>query len=144
MPIRAVWKIKAGGVVHEPGAIVTGLSSAEERDLIALGAATTVNGVEEATVGTDQITALRNVLKPLTKKELLAYAERAQLQNINDKMKNDEILSAIVIDAEKQGIDLEAFTDDQMKKFTEYIGIQVEAEMTREQMLDAIESHFGG
>ena len=39
MAIKALWRIKAGNIIYEPGSIITGLNTLEEEELVALRAA---------------------------------------------------------------------------------------------------------
>lgn len=150
MSIKAIWRINTGDKVYEPGDVIAGLSSAEETRLISLGAAipmdqSTDEDSSAPVEGADpaQLEALRVVLAEATKKELLAYAERAEIKGVSGTMKNDDILNAIIADAKINGIDLEAFTDIQLVQFAKVTGVEASEEAGREEILDAIEAHFG-
>lgn len=150
MAIKAVWRINTGDKVYEPGEVIAGLSSSEETRLVSMGAAVlmdypVIDNVTAPVESDDdvQLDALRVVLGEATKKELLAYAERAEIKGVTGTMKNDDILNAILADAKTNGIDLEAFTDDQLVQFAKAAGVEVDEVASREGILDAIEAHFG-
>jgi hypothetical protein len=143
MAIKAKWKINTGEAIHEPGTVVTGLSDDEEKRLIALGAA---EFIEYAPVTGDssnaiELVAFGKILQTMKKAELIAYAQKTGVE-VDEKMKSDQILDAIIKDIEASGVDLDALTDEQLVQFAEANGIQA-GEKSREEILDAIESHFG-
>lgn len=150
MTIKAIWRIKAGREIYEPGAVVTGLSPDEERRLIELGAAIPFQAINEVVnangsrENSAEVDALQALLKALTKKDLLVFAEHAGV-DANEKMKNDEIIEAILQDARQNGVDLEAMTDEQLIQFAKHLGIEgATAELGREDLLNTIEAHFEG
>jgi post-segregation antitoxin (ccd killing protein) len=145
MAVKVLWRIKADKI-YEPGEVITGLSPSDEKRLVELGAAEIVQEktTKDIKVADDpvEIKGLHAALKIMTKKELLAYAERAGIE-VSEKMKVDDIINLLLNDAREKGVDVEALTDEQLRVFGNAIGISINEDMTKEQLLDAIEAHFG-
>lgn len=91
----------------------------------------------------DGLMALEGLLKTTNKKSLLAYTEHAGVKDIHERMKNEDIVKAIVDDAREKGIALEGMTDEQLIQFAWLCGIEAMQEGSpRDEMLDTIKKHF--
>lgn len=141
MAIKALWRIKADKV-YEPGETIAGLSPADEKRLITLGAAQPIVAAPPVNEERSAVEGLRGVLKKMTKKELRAYAEQAGVE-VPEKTKPDEIISRIIQDAEEKGVDIEALTDEQLRAFAGAVGIEATEDMDRDDLIDAVEARFG-
>lgn len=90
----------------------------------------------------EELSVLELILQPLTKKQLLIYANAAGL-DVNDRMKNAEIIQIILDAAETNGIDLESMTSEQLLEFGLAFDVKtITAEMPREQLIDLISTHL--
>lgn len=152
--IEALWRINADRM-YEPGERISGLSPAEEAELVSMGAAKIVAEsmakniseplLEETEVVNQQdLGILDALLHPKTKRELLIYIANAGIPNVDDRMKKDDIINLILEDAAQSGINIEAMNDDFLLEFALANDIKADGQMTRDQLLDAIENHFGG
>ncbi|MGI6436403.1 MAG: hypothetical protein ACOX0F_13840 [Syntrophomonadaceae bacterium] len=152
--IKALWRINADRM-YEPGEIIFGLSPSEETELVNMGAAEIVvegNIAENPAPETEahemvnhqDIGILEALLQPKTKRELLIYAVNAGISEVDDRMKKDDVIGLILDDAAQNGINIDAMNDDFLLEFALANDIKADGQMTREQLLDAIESHFGG
>lgn len=92
----------------------------------------------------DGLIALKGILTTSSKRVMLTYAEHAGVKDIHDRIKNEDIVNAIVEDAKEKGIDLEGMTDDQLVQFAGLCGIEaVKDGLPREEMLNVIKKYFG-
>lgn len=93
-------------------------------------------------VGVKELEALRTILKPLTKNQLMIYAKQAEV-DVPDKSKNEEIIQIIINAAELDGINLDAMNSDQLVEFALAIEVgNVKPDMNKEELLKAIEAHY--
>lgn len=155
MTIIAKWPILFNGTLHEVGSVVDGLPEEEEQRLVTNGAAEypivtggTVQTENVPPVESIQMKALRAVLEDSKKSQLLEYAGKVNVQGLTEKQTIAVIVDTIM-KAVGGGIDLEAFTDDQLVRFAEQLGVEIDPEhldpenLNVDAIMDAIEAHLG-
>ena len=140
------------GLLHEAGSVVTVPPEFADK-LVKNGMAESyVPEVKEQLVSSEiktdtnqlnGLAALGEILKTTSKAVLLQYAEHAGVKDLNDKMKNEDIITAIMDDAKENGIDLEGIADEDLIQFAGLCGIGAVTEgMSRDELLNVTKKHF--
>lgn len=133
MTIKALHCINTGVELYKPGDIITGLSSTDEEALIeAKAAERTVEIPQEVEPGD----VLEGMLKKLTKAEIIQYANKAEIPIKDKEATKDVIIAEIIADTNANGVDMEAFTFPQLKRFATSLGFEYADNITQEELLD--------
>lgn len=141
MALIAKYVINTGSRSFKPGELVTGLSLSEENRLITLGAAESTNREIDVSSNSNQFEVLEQVLHKMIKRELIAYGTELELE-VDEKMRNDELISLIMSESRENGIDISAFEEKHLHEFAELAGIERSTSFEKEVLLDAIEERF--
>lgn len=84
-----------------------------------------------------ELYVFQDLLQPMTKRQLLIYADAAGIE-VNDRMKNAEIIQVISEVAIENGINLEAMTDEQLLEFGLALGGKnITVNTSRDELLEA-------
>ena len=133
MTIKALHCINTGVELYKPGDIITGLSSTDEEALIeAQAAERTVEIPQEVEPGD----VLEGMLKKLTKAEIIQYADNAEIPIKDKEATKDVIIAEIIADTNANGVDMEAFTFPQLKRFATSLGFEYADNITQDELLD--------
>lgn len=140
MTIKALHCINTGVELYKPGDIITGLSSTDEEALIeAKAAERTVEIPQDENQSTQEVEpgdVLEGMLKKLTKAEIIQYADNAEIPIKDKEATKDVIIAEIIADTNENGVDMEAFTFPQLKRFATSLGFEYANNITQEELLD--------
>ncbi|NNV06219.1 hypothetical protein ETC03_07130 [Geobacillus sp. MMMUD3] len=143
---RAIWRVKHNHTIYEPGETITGLSADAAKELLQLKAIEiipTAPGVESKEQEADGMAAFKATLHAMKRTELFSYAKKVGV-DVDQKMKNAEICDILFDDAQKNGVDIEAFDDHSLVFFAEKLGYHFEELPERQQVIEMIDARLEG
>ena len=142
MTIKALHCINTGVELYKPGDIITGLSSTDEEALIAVKAAErTVEIPQDENQLTQEVEpgeVLEGMLRKFNKAEIIQYADKAEIPIQDKEATKDVIIAEIVADANANGVDVEAFSFAQLKRFATGLGFKYADTIKQEELLNLV------
>lgn len=142
MTVKALHCINTGVALYKPGDIITGLSSTDEEALIAVKAAErTLDIPQEKTPSTQEVEpgdVLEGMLRKFNKAEIIQYANKAEIPIKDKEATKDVIIAEIVADANVNGVDVEAFSFAQLKRFATSLGFEYADTITQEELINLV------